>query len=353
MEKDYYKVLGVDKKATKAEIKKAYRNLAKKHHPDKGGDAEKFKEINAAYEVLSDDEKRKQYDQFGSAGPNMGGFGSGSYGGFGGNGFQGNVNFDGFEDIFSSFFGGATQRSSAQSRKRRGADLEVEVNLSFEDALNGVVKKFKSTHYKECSKCGGVGGKGEKTCETCHGSGHIAKKMHTPFGVIQQQTVCPECQGAGKNFAEKCSKCHGAGRVRESVTIKVEIPAGVRDGETLRVRGQGEAGVRGGEPGDLFVHIRVKPSTKFVREGMDIYSILEVPVFEALLGGKFVVETFWGKVELKIPELTRDGEKFKIRGKGVKRGSRQGDHIVQIKYKMPRKLTSKMKEKLEELKDLA
>jgi len=344
MKEDYYKILGVDKKASKAEIKKAYRNLAKKYHPDKGGDAEKFKKINAAYEVLSDDEKRAQYDQFGSAGPNMGGFGGGFQGG--------NVNMDGFEDIFSSFFGGGAGRQRTR-RNTRGADLEVELKIPFEDAMKGVVKKFKSNHYKKCEKCDGVGGKGEKTCEQCHGKGSIAQQLRTPFGIIQQQTTCPSCDGTGKNFAEKCSKCYGEGRYKSSETIKVEIPAGVQDGETLRVRGQGEAGLRGGQTGDLFVHVRVEPSLKFKREGLDIHSVLEIPIFKALLGGKFIVDTFWGKVELKIPELTRDGEKFRIKGKGVKRGSQQGDHIVEIKYKMPRKLTSSMREKLEELAEMA
>ncbi len=343
MSKDYYKVLGVEKTANKAEIKKAYRNLAKKHHPDKGGDAEKFKEINEAYEVLSDDKKRAQYDQFGSAGPNFSGF-DGFSGGFQG----GNVNFDGFEDIFSSFFGGAR---ASRSPQKRGSDLEVEVKISFEESLKGTTRKFKSNHYRKCSKCDGVGGKGEKTCQSCHGSGRVSQQMRTPFGIIQQQKTCPECQGSGKNFAEKCSACSGEGRVRESSTIAVEIPAGVRNGETLRVRGQGEAGIRGGESGDLFVHILVEDSAKFSRHGLDLESVLNIPLFKALLGGKFIVETFWGKVELKIPELTRDGEKFKIKKKGVKRGNQQGDHIVQIRYKMPRKLTSDMRKKLEELSE--
>ena len=352
MAEDYYKILGVDKSASKAEIKKAFRKLAKKHHPDKGGDEETFKKINLAYETLSDDQKRAEYDQFGSAGPNMGGFGGS--GGFSGGFQQGNVNFDGFEDIFSSFFGGAGARQhSRSSRNRQGADLEVEVEIPFEDALKGTTKKFKSSHYKRCEKCHGVGGEGMKTCEKCHGSGRISQQMRTPFGVIQQQTACPDCQGSGKTFEKVCSKCHGEGRYKDTTTITVKIPEGVRNGETLRVRGGGEAGIRGGESGDLFVHVRVKDSPKFERHGMDLYSVLEIPIFKALLGGKFVVETFWGKVELKIPELTRDGEKFKIRGKGVKRGGRQGDHIVQIKYKMPRRLTADMKGKLEELAQMA
>jgi molecular chaperone DnaJ len=344
MTEDYYKILGIDKSASKAEIKKAYRNLAKKHHPDKGGDAEKFKKISAAYDVLGNDQKKAQYDQFGSAGP-TGGFG----GGFGGGGFQGgNVNFDGFEDIFSSFFGGGGRQQSRR-KNTRGADLEVEVEISFEESMNGVTKKFKSSHLRECVKCHGAGGKGEKTCESCHGSGNISQQMRTPFGVIQQQTTCPSCDGTGKIFAEKCSNCYGEGRKKESTTIKVEIPSGVQNGETLRVRGQGEAGIRGGQAGDLFVHIRVPDSAKFARHGLNLYSVLEIPIFEALLGGEFIVKTFWGKVELKIPELSRDGEKFKIKGKGVKKNGIQGDHIVQIKHKMPRKITSSMRKKLEEL----
>ncbi len=348
MAEDLYKVLGVEKSASKADIKKAYRNLAKKHHPDKGGDAEKFKKINEAYEVLGDDQKRANYDQFGSAGPNMGGFGGG---GFSSGGFQGNVNFDGFEDIFSSFFGGGAGGSRSQSRNFRGADLEVEVKLSFEDAMNGITKTFKSSHLQKCEKCDGRGGKNEKTCGNCHGLGRVSQQMRTPFGVVQQQTTCPQCEGTGQEFAEKCAECQGEGRVKKSQKISVKIPEGVQNGETLRVRGQGEAGIRGGQAGDLFVHIYVEDSAKFQRRGLDLYSELEISVFEALLGGNFVVQTFWGKVDLKIPESSRDGELFKIKGKGVKRDGRQGDHIVKLKYKMPRKITSSMRRKLEELAD--
>jgi len=349
MAQDYYKELGVDKSASKADIKKAYRNLAKKHHPDKGGDAEKFKKISSAYETLSNDQKKYQYDKFGSAGPSMGGFG-GNSGGFSGGGFQGgSSNFDGFEDIFSSFFGGGGGRQQSSRKNTKGADLEVEVEVSFEDSMNGVTKKFSSSHLRKCGKCDGVGGKGQKTCEQCHGKGQISQQMRTPFGVIQQQTTCPGCDGTGKNFAEKCSSCHGEGRKKSSGTIKVEIPSGVQSGETLRVRGQGEAGIRGGQAGDLFVHIRVPDSAKFARHGLNLYSVLDIPVFEALLGGEFIVRTFWGKVELKIPELSRDGEKFKIKGKGVKKNGIQGDHIVQIKHQMPKKITSSMRRKLEDL----
>ena len=346
---DLYKELGIDKSASKADIKKAYRNLAKKHHPDKGGDAEKFKKISSAYETLGDDQKRSQYDTYGSAGPSMGGFG-GQSGGFSGGGFQGgSANFDGFEDIFSSFFGGGGNRQQSRQTNTKGADLEVEVEISFEDSMNGVTRKFNSSHLRECSKCDGVGGSGQETCKTCNGTGQTSQQMRTPFGIIEQQTTCRSCQGNGKKFAEKCSKCDGEGRRKESSTVSVEIPSGVQSGETLRVRGQGEAGLRGGQSGDLFVHIRVPESSKFIRQRMDLYSVLEIPVFEALLGGEFIVPTFWGKVELKIPELSRDGEKFKIKGKGAKKNGIQGDHIVQIKHHMPKKITSSMRRKLEEL----
>ena len=287
MSKDYYKSLGVDKKASKAEIKKAFRNAAKTHHPDKGGDPEKFKEINQAYEVLSDDKKRQQYDTFGSAGPS--GFGgaqgfSGFSGGFGGaNGQAYHMNFEDLGDIFGSFFGGASGFGGQQwaNRPRRGSDLEVEAELSFAESINGAKRKFRSS-----------------------------------FG--------------------------------DRSTIEIDVPPGLGHGDTLRMRGKGDEGKNGGPAGDLYIHIRVKPSKEFVRQGIDIVSELEVPVFEALLGKVETVKTFWGKEDIVIPELTRDGTVIKIPGKGVKKGARQGDHLVRIKYVFPKKLSKKLRKKLEE-----
>ncbi len=347
MAQDYYEVLGLKKGASKDEIKKAFREAAKKHHPDKGGDPEEFKKINEAYETLSDEQKKAQYDQFGSAGPQFGGGGSGGFGGF--SGFQGG-DFSGVEDIFSSFFGGGFGGAqSARSPKSRGSDLEVEVVLDFDEMMNGVKKSFTSTHYVTCEKCKGEGGSGSKTCSTCQGTGSSVQQIRTPFGTVQQRTTCPDCQGEGKKFEKECDECHGEGRVEKKKKIEVKIPSGVDTGETLRVRGSGEAGRRGGSAGDLFVHVRVKPSKQFQRRGTDIISVLQISVFEALLGKEATVDTFWGKVELKIPELTKDGQMLRIRGKGIKRGSQQGDHIVRVEYDMPKKLSKKQREALEGL----
>jgi molecular chaperone DnaJ len=342
MKNDPYKVLGVDKSASQADIKKAFRSAAKTHHPDKGGDAEEFKKINEAYEVLGDEQKRTQYDQFGS---------TGSSGGFGGGGFNAS-NFDfgggGMEDIFSSFFGGGASRGGRTNT--RGADLEVEIVLDFEDAMKGVTKKFSSTQFIYCESCDGKGGSGQKTCSTCSGNGRMSKQVRTPFGIVQQQVTCSDCEGTGKSFDSKCSECAGEGRIRKSKKITIKVPAGVQTGETLRVRGEGEAGRRGGTAGDLFVHIQVRASRKFERHGMDIVSELKLSPWEAMLGGKFKVETFWGEVMLEVLECTKDGTLMKIRGKGVNRGGRHGDHLVRIIYNMPKKLSKKEREALENLK---
>jgi len=348
MEKDYYAVLGVDKKATKAEIKKAFREKAKQHHPDKGGDEKEFKKINEAYEVLGDDKKRANYDQFGSAG---GGFGNGfsgasDFSGFGG-GFS-NVDFGGFEDIFSSFFGGGGGRQQKKASAARGSDLEVDVKISFEEALNGTEKTFSSKNYEPCAKCDGVGGSGKQKCSKCGGSGQVKQQFQTPFGTIAQTTTCPECHGAGESFKEVCKACKGEGRTEQKQKITVKIPAGVDSGETLRVREKGEAGVRGGTRGDLYVHVQVETSNKFQRRGLDLISELEISPFAALLGGTFPIQTFWGSVDLKIPENTKDGQLFRLNGKGVKRGSSSGDHIIKVKYKMPAKISAKLRDLLEQ-----
>lgn len=351
MTNDPYKILGVDKTASEADIKKAYRAAAKKHHPDKGGNAEEFKKINEAYEILGDPQKKANYDQFGSAGNSAsGGFGGGGFNtsGFDASGFD----FGGdMGDVFSSFFGGgATGGSRGGRMNTRGADLEVEVVLDFKDAMKGITKSFSSTQYVKCVACNGKGGSGQKNCSKCGGTGRISHQTRTPFGVIQQQGICPDCEGTGKTFESKCSECSGEGRVRKSKKITIHIPEGVQTGETLRVRGDGEAGRKGGKAGDLFVHVRVKESRKFDRRGMDILSELTLSPWEAMLGGTFPVETFWGKVNLKVSECTKDGTLMKIKGKGVKRGGRQGDHLVRIVYDMPKKLSKKEREALEGLK---
>ncbi|MCF7846660.1 MAG: DnaJ domain-containing protein [Candidatus Gracilibacteria bacterium] len=351
MTENLYDILGVSKSASKEEIKKAYRAAAKKHHPDKGGDAETFKKIREAYSVLSDEDKRAQYDQFGSAeGPRGGMNGFSGFGGGGGFSASGaGFDFDNVEDIFSSFFGGGTQFRSARKTSNRGGDLEVEVELDFGEALRGTEKTFTSKHLVSCEKCDGKGGKDAKKCSVCQGTGQVSQKMSTPFGMVQQRTVCSECGGSGSTFAEKCAVCQGEGRVEKSRKITVKIPEGVQSGETLRVRGEGEAGRREGAAGDLFVHIRVKPSKQFERRGLDLISELSLSLKDALLGGKFPVETFWGKGEITVPELTRDGTRLRLIGKGVRRGGQKGDHFVIVRYDFPKKLSAKEKELLKKL----
>ncbi len=232
----------------------------------------------------------------------------------------------------------------------KGSSGFIWLTLDFDDALKGVTKKFSSTQFIKCEKCSGDGGSGQKTCSTCSGSGRISQQVRTPFGVVQNQAVCPDCEGTGKSFESKCSDCHGEGRVRKSKKIVIEVPEGVQNGETLRVRGEGESGRRGGQTGDLFVHVRVRESRKFERHGMDLVSELKLSVWDAMLGGEFSVETFWGEVEMEVLECTKDGTLMKLRGKGVKRGGRHGDHLVRIVHDVPRKLSKKEREALEGLK---
>jgi molecular chaperone DnaJ len=351
MAQDYYDILGVSQSATQADIKKAYRQKAKENHPDKGGDEKKFKAINEAYQTLSNEQKRAHYDQFGSAGPQFGGGASG----MGGFDFSSMGGMGGFEDIFSNFFGGSATASGTRSRSRarpKGSDMEVSVTLSFEESLKGVHKKFSTRMYVRCETCDGKGGEGQKTCQTCHGSGHVQQRFQTPFGTVAQQAVCPDCQGEGSTFAKTCSDCNGQGRVEKKITIEVDIPAGVADGETISFAGKGEAGVRGAQAGDLYVHVSVESSSKFVRQGMNLVSDLEISVFDALLGGDFEVKTFWETMTVTVPENTKDGTKLKIRGQGVKKGAYSGDHIVQIRYEMPKKISKKLRTALEQAKKL-
>lgn len=351
MSQNPYDVLGVNKNSTDKEIKKAFREKAKKHHPDKGGDEAEFKKINEAYDVLGDKQKRAQYDQFGSVGGGMGG--NGGFGGFGGGGFNAqdfSDAFGGFSDFFggnSGFggfggFGGGGRRQST-----KGADLEVELEITFEESMEGVKKSFPVRSQITCDDCDGKGGEDEETCSECHGTGSVAQKFQTPLGVIQQQQVCPKCHGKGKTFKKVCKSCHGEGRKEDRHTLEVKIPQGIEHGTTLRIRGKGDAGKNGSPAGDLYIHIRVKPSKEFVRQGTNIITELEVPILKAILGGKFTVKTFWGEGELTLPENTRDGQTFRLTGKGVKRDGQAGDHLVKVKYEMPKKISKKFRENLE------
>lgn len=363
MSKDYYNILGVEKTASPDEIKSAFRKKAHEHHPDKGGNAEKFKELNEAYQVLGNPEKRKQYDQFGSAfqngqagGANWGGFGQSGQG-FGG--FQGGgMNFDmddlgemfgGFGDIFG--FGGGRQTTRRQTR---GRDLEMGLTLDFMEAAFGTEKELSFTKNIVCDRCHGEGGEpGAKveTCPTCGGSGRVTGVQRTILGSIQTQTVCPNCQGEGKIHSQKCTKCRGQGITRETVKLKVRVPAGVNDGESVHLRGQGEAGLKGAPAGDLYLRLRVLPHKKFVRAGYDIKTEATISIKQASLGDKIDVDTIHGSVNLKIPEGTQSGTVFRLKGKGVTRLSNRGigDQLVKVTVKIPSGLSKKQKQLLEEL----
>ena len=351
--RDYYEVLGVSKGASADEIKKAFRRAAVKYHPDKeGGDEAKFKEVNEAYDVLKDAQKRQRYDQFGHAG--VGGS-SGAGGGYaGGNPFEGfgghNVHFDfgeGLGDIFGQFFGGGSRQQAPQ----RGRDVEVSLQLTFEEAIFGLEHSIELEMEDECSHCHGTTvepGHDMKTCPVCHGAGQQTRVMNTMFGPIQQTVVCEECRGRGKVPEKVCSVCRGTGTERRKQSIKLKIPAGIDDGATIRLSGRGEA-VGRGEKGDLYVHIRVKADKHFTREGDIILSEERVSMVEAALGTEIDVRTVDGSVTMKVPAGTQSGTDFKLSGHGAPhlRSDKRGPHIVTIIVETPTKLTKKQRELLE------
>ena len=351
--RDLYEVLGVSKDASDAEIKKAYRKLSKKYHPDinkEAGAEEKFKEVAEAYEVLSDAQKRAAYDQYGHAAndPNFnGGFGGG-FGG-GGAGFTG-----GFEDIFESFFGGGGfggGRGQHPNAPRQGADLQYVVNLTFEEAIFG---KKETIHYHrqaECKTCQGTGAKpgtSPETCSKCHGKGAINVERQTPFGRVMTQATCDVCHGSGKEIKEKCPTCHGSGFADEKHSVTINVPGGVEDGNQMPLRGQGEAGANGGPYGDLYVVFRVEPSDIFERSGADIFYKLPINFAQAALGDEIDVPTVHGKVKLKVPAGTQSGTVFRLRGKGAPKlhGTGQGDQHVEVQVVTPKHLTDKQREAL-------
>jgi molecular chaperone DnaJ len=357
--RDYYEVLGVSKSASADEIKKAFRRLAVQHHPDKdGGNEEKFKEINEAYDVLKDAQKRQRYDQFGHAGVG-GASGGGSAGGNPFEGFGGfngqNINFDfgdGLGDIFSQFFGGGGQR---QRGPQRGRDVEVQLQLTFREAIFGIEHEMTLDMEDTCEHCHGTTvepGYEMKTCPTCHGAGQQTRVMNTMFGAIQQTVPCETCHGRGKVPEKVCTVCKGTGTQRHKQAIKVKIPAGIDDGATIRLTGRGEA-IADGEKGDLYVHIRVKADKKFTREGDIILSEEHVGMVDAALGTEIEVETVDGSVRMKIPSGTQSGTDFKLSGHGVPHlnTDKRGPHIVSIVVDTPTKLSKKQKELLETLKD--
>ena len=353
--RDYYEVLGVDKSASADEIKKAYRKKAIQYHPDKNpGDKEaeeKFKEINEAYEVLSDETKRRNYDQFGHEGVNGQGFGGA--GGFGGQGFGG---FDDiFGDIFGDMFGGGFSGGSRQRRRgpERGADIKQRVNISFEEAAFGKKVQVKINRSEECDQCHGSGAKpgtSKNTCPTCHGSGQVQSVQRTPFGNIASTRTCSTCNGEGEVIDSPCSKCHGKGSIRKTKTIEVDIPAGIDNGQMIKLGGQGELGTRGGPRGDLYIEVNVQSHPLFTRDGYDVYLEMPITFAQATLGDKIQVPTLDGKVEYEVPEGTQTGTVFRLKGKGIPKlkSNVRGDQYVKVTVEIPKKLNEKQKELVRE-----
>ena len=356
--RDYYEVLGVSKTASKDEIKSAFRKLAKKYHPDISKEEnaeEKFKEVQEAYSVLSDDNKRRQYDQFGHAGVNgPGASGGAGFGGFNGAGFGFDASDLGdiFDDLFGGGFGfGGSSSRSRGSRARRGSDILMQVELSFEEAIYGCEKDFDLDVVTECDKCSGLGGSHEETCKRCHGSGTITSEQRTILGSFMTKTTCPECNGKGKTYKEVCSKCRGKGKVKSHKTITVNVPSGIDNGERLRVPGRGHAGENGGSSGDLYLEFHIKEHKYYERDGLDIY--LEVPInmAEAVLGCKKEIPTIYGNVKLTIPGGTDSGDKQRLKGKGIKDSTsrKTGDMYVIFKVVTPKKLSRDQKKIFESL----
>ena len=351
--KDFYAVLGVSKSASPDEIKAAFRKLAHQHHPDKPtGNAEKFKEINEAYQVLSDADKRKQYDQFGSAAfDGSAGFGGGAqgFGGFDFSGFQNGQGFGDLGDMFGEMFGFGG-RGGAR-REPRGNDVQVDVELEFRESVFGTDKSLSLTKFDSCERCGGVGaepGTSLKDCADCQGKGVRLVTQRTILGTFQTKAECATCEGEGKIPEKKCSTCHGDGVVRAKKSLSVHVPAGVEDGNTLRVRGGGE-GVRGGKPGDLYVRLHVKADKRFEREGATIYSGVDIGFTQAALGDTVTVETLDGDEKLTIPAGTQTGTEFRLRGHGVPTGSSRGDQVVIVRVVTPTKLSREQRKMLEDL----
>jgi len=346
--RDYYDVLGVSKNATEAELKKAYRTLAKQHHPDVNKDNKeaesKFKELSEAYGVLSDSEKRQKYDQFGHDAFTGGGSGGSGFGGFD---FSG---FGGFEDIFESFMGGG-RRQTRKGGPQRGNDLKYAMEITFEEACFGVEKEVQLTRQQNCTTCGGNGAKpGTKpeTCKQCGGTGQVRVTQNTPFGQLANVTTCSTCRGEGTFNTSPCSDCSGKGKIPKKSRISLNIPAGIDDGQTISLRGEGEPGVKGGPAGDLYVSIRVKPHAMFKREGYDIVCDFPITFATAALGAEIEIPTIDGNVKHIIPEATQTGAVFKLKGKGIRhlRSSSRGDHYLRVNVEVPQKLNKKQKDLL-------
>lgn len=354
--RDYYEVLGVSKSASADELKKAYRRLAVEHHPDRGGDEIKFKEVSEAYEVLKDSSKRQRYDQFGHAGVGSSAASDGNpFGGFGGSGGGQEFNFDfgdlGLGDIFGSFFG---QQPGGQKRQNRGRDIETNLEISFEDAIFGTTSDLNLNIEGECEHCKGSTvepGYELKNCDNCKGSGQITSVTRTIFGNIQQATTCPTCKGRGKVPQKACTVCKGKGTQRQNQEVQLKVPAGIDDGAVIRLREHGEA-IANGPKGDLYVNIRVKPHKKFTREGDLILSSEHINMVDAALGADINVDTVDGVIKMKVPAGTQSGSDLKLSGHGVPhlKGSSRGAHIVTIVVDTPSKLSKEQIDLLEKFK---
>ena len=349
--KDYYEILGIARDASAEEIKKAYWNLAKKHHPDASSApnaSEKFKEINEAYQILSDPQKRSQYDRFGTTSGS-------SFEGFSGFGMDDLFGSDSFENIFDMFFGGGNTRGRRRARdnKRPGDSLQYEISISFREAALGTEKEITYTKYEICPSCHGTGarpGSSSRTCPTCHGSGRVKQVQRTILGEFSTVHVCPTCHGEGKIIDEPCDKCRGTGRVRVSKKLKITIPPGIENGTRLRFRGGGDIGEKGGEAGDLYILVNVEEDSIFKRKNFDIIINAKIGIVTASLGGTIEVPTLTGKEILNISPGTQNGAIFRLHGKGIRAsGHRIGDEVIVINVGIPKRLSKKAKEILEEL----
>lgn len=350
--RDYYDVLGVENDASKEEVRKAYRKLARKYHPDVSEEEDsedKFKEVKEAYETLSDEQKRSQYDQFGHAG------GQGGQGGFGG--FGGGGGGEGFGDIFDMFFGGGGGRRQDPNAPRQGADLRYQIILEFEEAIFGKSTEITIPQEEDCGTCSGTGAKkGTKptTCTYCKGTGQVEEIQQSPFGRIVNRRVCHHCGGTGQEIKEKCETCSGSGKVTKNKKITVDIPAGIDEGQQIRLSGKGEPGTKGGPAGDLYVQVQIKPDDFFEREGDHIICELPITFVQAALGDEIEIPTVHGNVLMKIEHGTQTGKTFRLKGKGVPNvhGRGHGDQHVQVRVITPTKLSDRQKEILREFNEI-
>ena len=355
--RDYYDVLGVDKSASEAEIKSAFRKLAKKYHPDLNKEpdaAEKFKEVQEAYDVLGDEQKRKTYDQFGSAAfeNNAGGNPYGSYGNYGGFNTSGfgfeDINLD---DILSNMFGSSFGGGRRKNRPQKGDDILYRMNISFKDAVFGTKEDITLDLTEKCEACDGKGGFNPKKCPTCNGTGKIRRSQSSLFGSFLTETTCPDCNGTGEVFERRCSDCKGKGYTVNRKTITITIPEGVDTGSQIRIKGKGQVGINGGENGDIYVEFKVEKDPIFSREAFDIFMTLPINITDAVLGGEKEVPTLDGNIILTIPSCSQTGDKLRIKGRGVPNGSKRGDLYIVLDVVMPTKIDRNQRRLFEELSD--